>query len=163
MSNSFTEWAKNQNIDLVISKKKRVEMLFDEIENAQKGGAKIWHLVQWLKQAHDLDLTEQYLQTALYRIRKERGGTSNNKKVIEPKKTIEVIPTATIKNQDDNEYTPENWEKILDKFYAENNPHDRYLALGGKLEDIDGKSLASKRDMTTQLKHKLERKYKRIY
>ena len=157
MSDSFTEWAKIQNIDLVISKKKRVEMLFDEIENAQQSGAKIWHLVQWLKQAHDLDLTEQYLQTALYRIRKERRNEPITKPVkpkIETKELTTDNPQATTMNP---------YDVMLEKYKLCNNPVDKYIAMGGKREDIEEQNISIQRNMVMNLKNELRQKYKGIY
>lgn len=154
MSDSFTEWAKTQNIDLVISKKKRVEMLFDEIENAQKDGAKIWHLVQWLNQVHGLDLTEQYLQTALYRIRKERRNEPITKPV--KPKTEPNNPKATTE-----EMNP--YDVIMDKYKQCNNQIDKYIALGGKREDIEEQNISTQRNMVMNLRNKLRQKYKGIY
>lgn len=170
MGQSFDEWQESQNLKLISSKRRQIELLFDEIKTAQEKGAKIWHILNWLNQAHKLNINQDYLNNTLYRIKKARNNESKLKQEsikIEPliNKPINKSKHDETKkeNKDKSEYSPENWEKILDKFYAENNPHDRYLALGGKLEDIEGKSLSSKRDMVTQLKHKLERKYKGIY
>lgn len=152
-----------------LSKIHIIREMFDDIDLARKNGVTLILILDAIKQKSGLNISYDELRSLLYVIRKERGlkPNSNKKENIktEPlinKPFIESIQTE-IKGENKDEYTPENWENILDKFYAENNPHDRYLALGGKLEDIEGKSLSSKRDMVTQLKHKLERKYKGIY
>ncbi len=135
--------------------KKRVEMLFDEIENAQKGGAKIWHLVQWLNQVHGLDLTEQYLQTALYRIRKERRNEPVKPKT-ETKELTTDNPQATTE-----EMNP--YDVMMEKYKQCNNQIDKYIALGGKREDIEEQNISTQRNMVMNLRNKLRQKYKGIY
>ena len=159
MSDSFTEWAKIQNIDLVISKKKRVEMLFDEIENAQQSGAKIWHLVQWLKQAHDLDLTEQYLQTALYRIRKER----RNEPITKPVKPKTETKELTTNNPQATTEEMNLYDVMMEKYKQCGNQVDKYIAMGGKREDIEEQNISTQRNMVMNLRNKLRQKYKGIY
>ena len=159
---SFDEWQKSTDTELNQSKRKKIEILFDEIEKAQAKGAKIWHLVQWLKEAHDIAISEKYLHDVLYRIRKKKNGSSTEKKSsVDTSSPLEKMGSNTTKQI---EPISENYyDALMEKYKQCRSPVERYVALGGNIEDIEDRSSGVQRQMVHDLKYRLRVKYKGLY
>ena len=155
MNKSFNEWKENQDFVVLKSKKRQVEALFEEIETAQKDGAKVWQIVSWLNQAHDLNISEKYLNTTLYRIRKERGQVSTRSKV---SKEEQALTRSSVTETEINPY-----DLMMEKYKQCDNQVDKYVALGGKREDIEEQNISTQRNMVMTLRNQLRQKHKGIY
>ncbi|ELJ8688061.1 TPA: hypothetical protein ACMDP5_003420 [Vibrio cholerae] len=164
MSQSFDEWQKSQNLELTPSKRKQIELLFEEIEKAQNKGVKICHILNWLNQSKKLNISQDYLNNTLYRIRKKR----NNKSNLKSTKAISKAKTPSISSPDPVELPSTNkeanpYDLMLGEYMKCKNQVDRYVALGGKREEIKDKNISTQRSMVMNLRNQLRQKYKGIY
>ncbi|HFU0229601.1 hypothetical protein L1D19_23480 [Vibrio natriegens] len=145
------------------SKAKIIRGLFTRITEAMDEGITLDMLTDYLCQ-NDVLVTKNTLRNTLYRIRKEQG-VSPKKAVpipeIRPIKSEPVISLSSHENKSLEEPKDE-FDFILEKYHQCDNQIDKYIALGGKREDIEDKSRSTQRDMVMTLRNKLRRKYRGI-
>ena len=149
------------------SKAKIIRGLFERITEAMEEGITLDMLVDYLRQ-NDILITKNTLRNTLYRIRKERGHSPPSTTTVQPKSQPpdgghetpipEPIPTSQ-----PTPPAPDTYDRLMEQYMACNNPVDRYVALGGKREDIEEKNISTQRSMVSQLRTKLRQKYKGIY
>ena len=150
-----------------LSKIKAIRKLYHRLEEALGNGLTIQLLCDYLNQK-GLEISPNYLYLVLHRIRKEQGNEFNSNKK-ENIKTEPLINKPINKNQfaiteSQKESTTDNqYDQIMEKYKLCNNQIDKYIALGGKREDIEEQNISTQRSMVMNLRNKLGQKYKGIY
>lgn len=141
------------------SKIKTIEALLPLIEQAIKDSITIDMLVDFFHQK-GLNITKNYLKTAIQRIRKKNKNTNAirqepliNKPVIKNKQNENQKPSSINKSND------ELLDEILDRFSATKDLKERYKVLGGNPDDFMNKSISDRRQLVSHLKMKIMRQY----
>ncbi|HHY0626537.1 TPA: hypothetical protein ACVU5F_004617 [Vibrio parahaemolyticus] len=149
----------------VPSKAKIIRDLFTRITEAMDEGITLDMLTDYLHQ-NDVLITKNSLRNTLYRIRKERGNEPNSKQRKTITKENHVSPTPPISSSNSEE-PPESeinpYDLMMEKYKQCNNQVDKYIALGGKREDIEEQNISTQRGMVMTLRNQLRQKYKGIY
>ncbi|EIO4564155.1 hypothetical protein LQM11_004807 [Vibrio parahaemolyticus] len=149
----------------VPSKAKIIRDLFTRITEAMDEGITLDMLTDYLHQ-NDVLITKNSLRNTLYRIRKERGNEPNSKQRKTITKENHVSPTSPISSSNSEEL-PESeinpYDLMMEKYKQCNNQVDKYIALGGKREDIEEQNISTQRGMVMTLRNQLRQKYKGIY
>ena len=149
------------------SKINAIRKLYHRIEEALDNGLTTQLLCDYLNQK-GLEITPNYLYLVLHRIRKERGHSPPSTTTYQPKSRPPdgghetPIPAPTPTSQP-TPPAPDTYDRLMEQYMACDNPVDRYVALGGKREDIEEKNISTQRSMVSQLRTKLRQKYKGIY
>ncbi|MDF4820336.1 hypothetical protein ABK988_22505 [Vibrio parahaemolyticus] len=150
------------------SNSKKIRALFDTIQYVIEDGLSLDHVVSFLNQ-NDISVSKNTLKVYLYRIRKKRDNNSTTK-IPSPEITLTksepVISPSSHKNtpSEQSEKQLENtFDQILEKYHQCDNRIDKYVALGGRREDIEDKSITTQKNMVMTLRNKLRQKYKGIY
>ena len=150
-----------------LSKIHIIREMFDDIDLARKNGVTLILILDAIKQKSGLNISYEELRSLLYVIRKERGLNSNkNTNAIRqeplnkntPNKNESVISTIQKELTTDNPY-----DLIMEKYKQCGNQVDKYIALGGKREDIEEQNISTQRSMVMNLRNKLRQKHKGIY
>lgn len=139
------------------SKSMMVEQLFDYISESMRAGVTLELLTVALQQK-GLNITVPYLRNTMYRIRKKRNGNIT-------KTLINNSPPANITNPistsssavNKNAATLAELTKKMDAFNKAVGWQERYIALGGNIEDVRGKPASEQRHMAMHLKSTVER------
>lgn len=144
-----------------LSKIKAIRKIYHRIEEALDNGLTIHLLCDYLNQK-GLEISPNYLYLVLHRIRKERGNTPNSK----PIKTItkeNQVPTSPSNSEESTETKINPYDLMMEKYKQCSNQVDKYIALGGKREDIEEQNISTQRGMVMTLRNQLRQKYKGIY
>lgn len=147
------------------SKAKIIRGLFDRITEAMEEGITLDMLVDYLHQ-NEILITKNSLRNTLYRIRKERGNEPNSKPIKTITKENHVSPTPPISSSISEKPTETQinpYDLMMEKYKQCNNQVDKYIALGGKREDIEEQNISTQRGMVMTLRNQLRQKYKGIY
>ncbi|EGQ8084058.1 hypothetical protein ABF107_004435 [Vibrio parahaemolyticus] len=147
------------------SNAKIIRGLFDRITEAMEEGITLDMLVDYLHQ-NEILITKNSLRNTLYRIRKERGNEPNSKPSQTISKENHVSPTPPISSSNSKETTETKinpYDLMMEKYKQCNNQVDKYIALGGKREDIEEQNISTQRGMVMTLRNQLRQKYKGIY
>lgn len=167
LKNAIQELTKTQGR---LPKSLIIEELFDSITEAIQSKITLELLVSAMQQ-QGINITIPYLRNTLYRIRKKKKNERENK--LESKKTTTMSNMVTTTKK--TEKTPptnsfpssnlvasqeelEELTKKLETFNSATGWVDRYVALGGDINDIKDQSESQKRQMTMQLKSSISRK-----
>ncbi|MGD6735511.1 hypothetical protein ACP5PY_03650 [Photobacterium leiognathi subsp. mandapamensis] len=148
------------------SKSQLIREMFDDIQEARNNNVSLVLLHDAIQQKSGHNLSYNEFKQILYRIRKEKRLNSNKKENI---KTESLINKPINKNQSaitesQKESTTDNqYNQIMEKYKLCNNQIDKYIALGGKREDIEEQNISTQRSMVMNLRNKLRQKYKGIY
>lgn len=136
-----------------------IEELFGSITEAMQSKITLELLVSAMQQ-QGLYITVPYLRNTLYRIRKKK-----KEKEIKVKNTPsnstenKVTPTTLTKKISNKEQAEfDDLTRKIESFNAATGWVDRYVALGGDINDIKDQSESQKRQMTMQLKSSISRK-----
>lgn len=143
------------------SKIKRVRKFMPLIESALNAGVAIEHITTLLNKM-EIPITKSYLNNSLYRIRKERKSSKNittksneaatTKKTEKTPQTNSRLPSNLVASQEEFE----DLTKKLDAFDCAAGWEERYVALGGDIEEICSKPASQKRLMAMGLKSQIE-------
>lgn len=143
------------------SKIKRVRKFMPLIESALNAGVAIEHITTLLNKM-EIPITKSYLNNSLYRIRKERKSSKNittksnevatTKKAEKTPHTNSRLPSNLVASQEEFE----ELTKKLDAFDCAAGWEERYVALGGDIEEICSKPASQKRLMAMGLKSQIE-------
>lgn len=147
------------------SKAKIIRGLFERITEAMEEGITLDMLVDYLRQ-NEILITKNSLRNTLYRIRKERGNEPNSKPIKTITKENHVSPTLPISSSNSEETTETQinpYDLMMEKYKQCDNQVDKYIALGGKREDIEEQNISTQRGMVMTLRNQLRQKYKGIY
>lgn len=135
-----------------------VREIYDDIEKARKRGVTLPMFLRVL-QGKGFDISYQEFKQILYRIRKERKtelkNVENDRRPSQKNNTTPISPPPSTVNK--NEITLADLTKKMDAFNKAVGWQDRYIALGGKIEDIRGKPASEQRHMAMHLKSTIER------
>lgn len=156
LKNAIQELTKTQGR---LPKSLIIEELFGSITEAMHSKITLELLVSAMQQ-QGLDITVPYLRNTLYRIRKKKKEKEIKVKNT-PSNSIEskVTPTAPTKKISNKEQTEfDDLTRKIESFNAATGWVDRYVALGGDINDIKDQSESQKRQMTMQLKSSISRK-----
>lgn len=156
LKNAIQELTKTQGR---LPKSLIIEELFGSITEAMQSKITLELLVSAMQQ-QGLDITVPYLRNTLYRIRKKKKEKEIKVKNT-PSNSIEskVTPTAPTKKISNKEQTEfDDLTRKIESFNAATGWVDRYVALGGDINDIKDQSESQKRQMTMQLKSSISRK-----
>ena len=137
----------------------------DTIQYVIDDGLSLDHIVSFLNQ-NDVPVSKNTLKVYLYRIRKERGNEPNSKPIKTITKENHVTPTLPISSSNSEETTETQinpYDLMMEKYKQCNNQVDKYIALGGKREDIEEQNISTQRGMVMTLRNQLRQKYKGIY
>lgn len=145
------------------SKIKRVRKFMPLIESALNAGVAIEHITTLLNKM-EIPITKSYLNNSLYRIRKERKGnhqktSPQNQMKLPPQKKTEKTPQTNSRLPSNLVASQEEFEdltKKLDAFDCAAGWEERYVALGGNIEEICSKPASQKRLMAMGLKSQIE-------
>lgn len=147
------------------SKAKIIKRLFDRITEAMEEGITLEMIVHYLHQ-NEIYITKHSLRNTLYRIRKKRGNELNSKsiKTITKENHDSPIPSISSSSSEEPPETEINpYDLLMEKYKQCNNQVDKYIALGGKREDIEEQNISTQRSMVMTLRNQLRQKYKGIY
>ncbi len=147
------------------SKSRKIRALFDTIQYVIDDGLSLDHIVSFLNQ-NDVPVSKNTLKVYLYRIRKERDNEPNSKAIKTISKENHVSPTPPIFSSNSEETTETQinpYDLMMEKYKQCNNQVDKYVALGGKREDIEEQNISTQRGMVMTLRNQLRQKYKGIY
>ncbi|HHP0488639.1 TPA: hypothetical protein ACRZ4F_005069 [Vibrio harveyi] len=146
------------------SKSRKIRALFNTIQYVIDDGLSLDHVVSFLNQ-NEIPVSKNTLKVYLYRIRKERGNTPNSKPIKTITKENQASPTPTYpSNSEESTETKINpYDLMMEKYKQCNNQVDKYIALGGKREDIEEQNISTQRGMVMTLRNQLRQKYKGIY
>ncbi len=147
------------------SKAKIIRGLFERITEAMEEGITLDMLVDYLRQ-NEILITKNSLRNTLYRIRKERCNKPNSKPIKTITKENHVSPTLPISSSNSEETTETQinpYDLMMKKYKQCHNQVDKYIALGGKREDIEEQNISTQRGMVMTLRNQLRQKYKGIY
>lgn len=143
------------------SKIKRVRKFMPLIESALNAGVAIEHITTLLNKM-EIPITKSYLNNSLYRIRKERKSSKSittksnevatTKKAEKTPQTNSRLPSNLVASQEEFE----ELTKKLDAFDCAAGWEERYVALGGDIEEICSKPASQKRLMAMGLKSQIE-------
>ncbi len=146
------------------SKTQLIREMYDDIEKARQNKVSLVLLHRAIQEKSQLSITYNEFKQILYRIRKEQGAS--------PKKAIPTPRIAATKNEPvvspsshenkPSEKPEDEFDLILEKYHQCDNQIDKYIALGGKREDIEDKSRSTQRNMVMTLRNKLRQKYRGI-
>ncbi|EGQ8399446.1 hypothetical protein ACV970_004590 [Vibrio parahaemolyticus] len=148
-----------------LSKIKAIRKLYHRLEEALDNGLTIQLLCDYLNQK-GLEISPNYLYLVLHRIRKERGNESNSKAIKTITKENHAYPTPPISSSISEEPTETQinpYDLMMEKYKQCDNQVDKYIALGGKREDIEEQNISTQRGMVMTLRNQLRQKYKGIY
>ncbi|MCD9477114.1 hypothetical protein [Photobacterium phosphoreum] len=152
------------------SKIKTIEALLPLIEQAIKDSITIDMLVDFFHQK-GLNITKNYLKTAIQRVRKKNKKlslniTHKNTNAIRQEPLINNTPNKNelkISTTQKESTTDNPYDQMMEKYKLGKSNIERYIALGGKLGDIEEQSISTQRQMVFDLKYDLKVKYKGIY
>ena len=142
------------------SKTMMIREIYDDIENARKHGVTLAMILSLLREK-DFDISYSELKQILYRIRKSKDHPKNNNKENKPPHTKTEDKADDVKQQrlSTKEQTEfDDLTRKIESFNAATGWVDRYVALGGDINDIKDQSESQKRQMTMQLKSSISRK-----
>ena len=146
------------------SKSRKIRALFNTIQYVIDDGLSLDHIVSFLNQ-NDIVISKNTLKVYLYRIRKEQ----ENKSILNKEREMNynqspaiyennVISTSTKESVSDESEGEKQIKRILDRYYSVNGVKERYVALGGDINDFKGKSISDQRQLVSALKAKITRK-----
>ncbi|GAL11460.1 hypothetical protein JCM19233_2450 [Vibrio astriarenae] len=161
------------------SKSQLVREMFEDIEKARQNGVKLVALHSVIKQKSQLEITYNEFKQIIYRIRKERGITVNRKRqqtvkqvVTEPlSDNVAVESKVSTLNQEESDLsfldnpqkatgkqlTAKNWQLIVDKYNKCQNNEERWLCLGGDMEEFKYQSETNKKKYGYGFKSKIKK------
>lgn len=148
------------------SKSQLIREMFDDIQEARNNNVSLVLLHDAIQQKSGHNLSYNEFKQIIYRIRKERGLISNKKGNIQTELStnnpINKSQSATSETQ--KKSTTDNpYDLMMEKYKLGKSNIERYIALGGKLEDIEEQSISIQRQMVFDLKYDLKAKHKGIY
>lgn len=160
LKNTIQELTKTQGR---LPKSLIIEELFGSITEAMQSKITLELLVSAMQQ-QGLDITVPYLRNTLYRIRKKKKekeikvkNTSSNSTESKITPTTPTTPTTKkISNKEQTEF--DDLTRKIESFNSATGWVDRYVALGGDINDIKDQSESQKRQMAMQLKSSISRK-----
>ncbi|KAB7693140.1 hypothetical protein [Plesiomonas shigelloides] len=159
LKNAIQELTKTQGR---LPKSLIIEELFGCITEAMQSKITLELLVSAMQQ-QGLDITVPYLRNTLYRIRKKKKekeikvkNTPSHSTESKVTPTTPITPTKKISNKEQTEF--DDLTRKIESFNAATGWVDRYVALGGDINDIKDQSESQKRQMTMQLKSSISRK-----
>ncbi|AVQ89155.1 hypothetical protein C7R88_17705 (plasmid) [Plesiomonas shigelloides] len=140
------------------SKIKKIREMMPVIAHLLESGVSIELTTDFINK-NGVMVTKKYLKNMLHRIRKEQKPEAEKIDVSrqsKPKNNATPIspPPSTVNK---NEITLADLTKKMDAFNKAVGWQDRYIALGGKIEDIRGKPASEQRHMAMYLKSTIER------
>lgn len=134
-----------------VSKSRKIRELFETIQYVINNGLSLDHVVSFLNQ-HDISVSKNTLKVYLYRIRKERGNlpkSKPNKAILKETNHSQIPPISSsdpVESPSTNKET-NPYDLMLEEYMKYKNQVDRYIALGGKREDIEDKNISTQRSM----------------
>ena len=135
-----------------------VREIYDDIEKARKRGVTLSMFLRVL-QGKGFDISYSEFKQILYRIRKERKPESEKVEISRQSNpqniTTPISPPSSAANK--NAATLAELTKKMDAFNNAVGWQDRFIALGGNIEDIRGKPASEQRHMAMNLKSTVER------
>ncbi|WP_108653104.1 hypothetical protein [Dongshaea marina] len=139
------------------SKRKSIEECFDLIDEAITYGASI-SMISNLMSEHGVTISEGYLRNAMYRIRRDTGKQKFKKS---PNKTTlkEIQEKPQDKEESEGERIAKPYKEKIERYQELKKNHasmdDRYTALGGNLDDLNGLNEREKRKRCINLMLKI--------
>lgn len=135
-----------------------VREIYDDIEKARKRGVTLSMFLRVL-QDKGFDISYPEFKQILYRIRKERKPEAekieNNRQPNPQNNNQSISPSSSAANK--NAATLAELTKKMDAFNKAVGWQERYIALGGNIENVRGKPASEQRHMAMYLKSTIER------
>ncbi len=146
------------------SKMKIIRQLFTPLTEAMKEGVKLELINNYLNE-QGLELTLSTLRTMIYRIRKERG-ISTQKRSTQDLNIQHQNQTQTV-TSDTSLATPKTeidyqarYDDINQRYKAADSFEDKYAILGGDPTKLHGHTPRKQREMCIELQMKIHNQYK---
>lgn len=137
---------------------KKISKLLPQIENAISDGLTLDLITSFLNQ-QGIEVSKNTLKVIIYRLRKKKHNT--HKKNTLPETTQTELTQNKENSQKRSPKEQAEFDELTKKisaFNAASGWQDRYLALGGDIDEIKGRSETEKRHLTMQLKSSISRR-----
>ncbi|WP_047707022.1 hypothetical protein [Plesiomonas sp. ZOR0011] len=140
------------------SKIRKIREMMPIIDHLLESGVSIELTTEFVNKK-GIKVTKKYLKNMLYRIRKERKPESEKVEISRQSNpqniTTPILASSSTVNK--NAATLAELTKKMDAFNKAVGWQDRFVALGGSIEDIRGKPASEQRHMAMHLKSTIER------
>lgn len=139
----------------------KIDKLLPSIEKAIADGLTLDLLTSFLNQ-QGIKISKNTLKVTIYRLRKKRAGNQKEKDKVTSQQPHTTSTSQSV-NLKQRQLSPNEQAKFhaltkkIEAFNAATGWVDRYVALGGDINDIKDQSESQKRQMTMKLKSNISR------